>query len=66
MKHTNHEARQARVRRGLDGVVAAYIRDISVRNGELSGHASSSAGRDRHHGHLGMYEVATSSPGGRA
>jgi hypothetical protein len=37
MTYQKQQARQARIRRSLDGVVAAYIRDISARNGELSG-----------------------------
>jgi hypothetical protein len=47
MTHRNHQARQARVRRSLDGVVASYIRDISVRTAAPGGRAGEPADQDR-------------------
>ena len=46
MTHSNQQARQARVRRSLDGVVASYIRDISVRTA-LDGRAGEPADQQR-------------------
>jgi hypothetical protein len=46
MTQRNHQARQARVRRGLDGVVASYLRDIS-KTGAPGGRPSELAERDR-------------------
>jgi hypothetical protein len=43
MTHSNQQARQARVRRSLDGVVASYIRDISVRTAAPGGRAGEPA-----------------------
>jgi hypothetical protein len=47
MTHRNQQARQARVRRSLDGVVASYIRDISVRTPALDGRAGEPAAQER-------------------
>ena len=46
MTQTNHHARQARVRRSLDGVVASYIRDIS-KTGAVNGGVRALPARDR-------------------
>jgi hypothetical protein len=47
MTHRNQQARQARVRRSLDGVVASYIRDISVRTPAIDGRAGEPADQER-------------------
>jgi hypothetical protein len=46
MTHRNQQIRQARVRRGLDGVVASYLRDIS-RTGAPGGRPSELPEPDR-------------------
>jgi hypothetical protein len=46
MTHRNQQSRQARVRRGLDGVVASYLRDIS-RTGAPGGRPSELPEPDR-------------------
>jgi hypothetical protein len=42
-RRTRRAARQARVQRSLDGLVASYIRDLSARNGDVSDRAAAAA-----------------------
>jgi hypothetical protein len=46
-RRTRRAARQARVQRSLDGLVASYIRDLSARNGDVSDRAAAALAADR-------------------